>query len=115
MELATQQRRAKRRSHVPTLVAAVVTHTGELSPGAILLVERITSQAAAAYVRSSLTMGLTKKRYTAVFRTRLKDAIMATNARGFGRALLGAGNPMPGLLCNPADDLLLPDWSCHNY
>jgi hypothetical protein len=115
LELASQQKRNRRREYEPTFVAAVITHTGELSQGMITLIERITAEAAKNFRRSELTLGLSKKRFTAAFRTRLKDALMATNARGFGRALYGAGNPMPGHTCSPADDLLLPNWDQHNY
>ena len=43
-----------------------------------------------------ITMGMSRKRHTGAFRTRLKDAVMADNAAGFGRALAAAGNPMGG-------------------
>ena len=115
LELATQQRRSRRRSTVPTFAAAVVTHTGELSSGMIKLIERITQQATTSLSKGPASLGLSKKRFSAAFRTRLKDAVMCANARGFARALMNAGNPMPGLLCDPADDLLLPEWACNDY
>ena len=68
----------------------------------------MTSEAARNYVPGYLTMGQPCKRFTAAFRSRLKDAVMAANARGFGRALMAAGNPLTGHVVND-DDLDLPD------
>ena len=50
-----------------------------------------------------------KAKTTAAFRTRLKDALMAVNAEGFGRALIAAGTPMGGWVHAP-DDADLGSW-----
>ena len=115
MQLAQHQALAGKRTNTPTLSAAVVTHLGELSPDFINLIEKITAAAAAGYRPGPLNNGAPRKTFTARFRTRLKDSIMVANARGFGRALRSAGNPMPGWVSSPEDDLHLPSWDSHSY
>ena len=115
MQLAQHQAHAGRRACTPLLCAAVVTHLGELSPGFIQLIEKITTAAGAGYQPGPLNCGAPRKMFTNRFRTRLKDGIMAANARGFGRALRGAGNPMPGWICSHVDELLLPTWDDPSY
>ena len=108
MQLAVSQFPRKRKTK-PILLAPVVTHSGEMSPDMITLVEHLTTTAAADYTPGYLSMGQPRKRFTSAFRSRLKDAIMATNARGFGRALMAAGNPMTGHVVEP-EDIDLPSW-----
>ena len=115
MQIAAQQALAGRRRNAPTLHAAVITHLGELSPGCIQLIETITAAAGTAHTPGPLNAGANRAHTTRKFRTRLKDAIMAATARGFGRALRSAGNPMPGWVIAPSDDLHLPSWDCHSY
>ena len=93
----------------------MVTHLGELGPDIIDLVEVLTGVAGRQFKAGPLTMGLTKAKYTAMYRTGLKDELMAVNVRGFGRALAAAGNPMTGWILSPdevGEDL--PDWGV-NY
>ena len=59
--------------------------------------------------RSPMSRGLSKAKVTAAFRSRFKDALLAANARGFGEALVAAGNPIAGWVHAP-DDACLPDW-----
>ena len=80
----------------PRVLPGVVSHAGELSPGMIKLIEVLIHEASLQYSQGPLTMGMSRKRHTGAFRTRLKDAVMAVNAAGFGRALAPAGNPMGG-------------------
>ena len=115
MQLLAQQARQGRRTHEPKLVAAVITHLGELSPHFIELIEKITIAAASAYRPGPLNSGAPRNKHTAMFRTRLKDALMACNARGFGRALRSAGNPLPGWVCTQVDELLHPTWGDVGY
>ena len=115
MQLVRQQVLSRKRKRTPLLCAAVITHLGELSPGFIQLIEMITAAAASNYHPGPLNDGAPRKTFATKFRTRLKDAIMAANARGFGRALRSAGNPMPGWVCAQFDDLLLPSWDDTSY
>jgi hypothetical protein len=103
MQLAKAQYPLRRKIK-PTLLIPIVTHSGEMSPDMYTLIEIMTSEAARNYTPSYLTMGQPRKRFTAAFRSRLKDAVMAANARGFGRALMAAGNPLSGHVVNDDDD-----------
>ena len=108
MEAARSQYPRLRR-HKPTLLIPVITHTGEMSPDMIELIEILTNESVIDYKPGYMNMGRTRKRQTGAFRARLKDAIMASNARGFGRALRAAGNPMTGH-CLSFDDVGIPSW-----
>ena len=96
MELLLQQVHAHKRPTLPKLVPGIITHLGEMGPEMIELVETLTGVAGSRFKRSPLTMGLSKTKITAIFRTKFKDALMAANAQGFGRALMAAGNPIAG-------------------
>ena len=115
MQLAQQQANSGRRPSTPQLYAAVVTHLGELSPDFLRLIEKITAVAGSSYRPGPLNDGAPRKTFTGRFRTRIKDCVMATNARGFGRALRSAGNPMPGWICPRVDELQLPTWDDPSY
>ena len=39
---------------------------------------------------------MSRARVTAVFRTKVEDTLMATNAEEFGQTLVAAGNPISG-------------------
>ena len=79
----------------------------------IKLIEVLTHEASLQYSPGPLTMGISRKRHTGAFRTRLKDAVMAANAAGFGRALAADDNPMGGgcrICLSDLDDLEAPSW-----
>ena len=116
MDLLANQVQSRKRASLPSLVAGIVTHLGELSPGMIGLIETLTSAAGQAYRNGILARGLSRKKFTAIFRTKLKDAILAANAAGFGQALMAAGNPMAGWMMAPESiESDLPDWDINNY
>jgi hypothetical protein len=114
MELLGRQVRARKRTVMPLLVPGVVTHLGELGPAMIGLMETLTGVAGTNFRRGPETMGLTRTKVTAIYRTRLKDAVLCVNAAGFGQALMAAGNPIPGWAMAP-DEMDLPAWDIHNY
>jgi hypothetical protein len=114
MDIAANQVQNRKRDSLPTFVAGIMTHLGELGPGMIDLIETLTSTAGQAYQGGILARGLSRSKTTAIFRTKLKDALLAANARGFGQALVAAGNPMAGWML-PPDELDMPDWDVHNY
>ena len=110
MDIANRQLEANKRERKPVLLPAIITHLGELGPGFITLVEELTACAGRQYrAHSPLSCGRSKAKTTAAFRTRLKDALMAANAEGFGRALMVAGTPMRGWVHAP-DDADLGSW-----
>ena len=110
MDIADRQLAAGKRERKPVLLPAIITHLGELGPGFISLVEELTACVGRQYrSHSPFSCGNSKTRTTAAFRTRLKDALMATNAEGFGRALMAAGTPMGGWFHAP-DDTDLGSW-----
>ena len=110
MDIVNRQLEAGKRERKPVLLPAIITHLGELGPGFITLVEELTACAGRQYrPHSPLSCGNSKAKTTAAFRTRLKDALMAANAEGFGRALMAAGTPMGGWVQAP-DDAELSSW-----
>ena len=107
LNLADGQLKSGRRTKTPVLISGVITHLGK---GIISLVEQSTAVADKQFSsRSPLSRGLPKAKVTAAFRSRFKDALLAANARGFGEALVAAGNPIAGWDHAP-DDACLPDW-----
>ena len=108
MQVVHSQHPRKRKNKAHLLIP-IVTHLGEMSPDMIKMVEHLTSAAAADFTPGYMTMGQPRKRFTGAFRSKLKDHIMAVNARGFGRALMATGNPMTGHVVDPAD-IDLPSW-----
>ena len=74
----------------------------------------LTGVAGSRFKRSPLTMGLSKTKFTTIFRTKFKDALMAANAQGFGRALMAAGSPIAGWV-QPHDEDELQSWDYHKY
>ena len=110
MDIANRQLDAGKRERRPVLLPAIITHMGELGPGFITLIEELTACAGRQYrPNTALTCGRSRAQTTAAFRTRLKDALMAANAEGFGKALMAAGTPMGGWVCAP-DDADLGSW-----
>ena len=79
----------------------------------INLVETITGAAGKAFRRGLMSRGMSRSKYTAIFRTRMKDALLAANAEGFGQALVAAGNPIAGWVVPPDNfdwDSSSPEW-----
>jgi hypothetical protein len=91
LDVAAAQVKAGSRTHMPVFVAGIVTHTGEMAPELITLVESITMQFARTITPSDLEDGLSRSRRTGFFRARFKDALMVAMAEGFGRTLVAAG------------------------
>jgi hypothetical protein len=113
MEILGTQVAGNRRQSMPKLVPGVVTHMGELGPDFIGLIETVTGQAGLRFKKGPMSRGLSKARFTAVFRTRFKDNLLAVNAEGFGQALVAAGNPISGWVVAPDDcvwDGEAPSW-----
>jgi hypothetical protein len=115
MELAGNQVKNRKRKALPKLVPAVMTHTGELGPEFISLIETLTNVAAKQFRKGPLTRGISRARHTAIYRTKLKDALLCANATGFGQALIAAGNPIRGWILSPVEDWELPEWDVNNY
>jgi hypothetical protein len=113
--LIKRQLEAHMRDVMPKLVPGVITHLGELGPDFIVLIETLTAEAGRQFRPTApAAMGMTKAKFTAMYRTRFKDALLCANASGFGRALLAAGNPMAGWALAPGDeDDDLPDWDLY--
>jgi hypothetical protein len=103
VELAANQVASRRRTVLPILVPGVVTHSGELGPDLIGLIEMLTMVAGKGFKKGWQSRGLSRSRFTAIFRTKVKDALMAANAEGFGQALVAAGNPISGWVTMPED------------
>ena len=108
MQVLLSQYPRKRKSK-PKLLIPVITHLGEMSPDMINLIEILTNEAVLDHTPGYMNMGRARKRVTGDFRAKLKDFLMAANARGFGRALMAAGNPMSGH-CVDGDTVDIPSW-----
>ena len=91
---------------MPKLVPGIITHLGELGPDMINLVETITGAAGKAFRKGLMSRGLSRSKYYATFRTRMKDALLAANAEGFGQALLAAGIPIARWVVPPLTTLI---------
>jgi hypothetical protein len=87
----------ERRSTMPTLFAAIVTHEGELSPEAFAAIHWITSRFRERLDREPASLNaIPKARLSAQFGTRLKGRIMAAAVNGFGDMLLCGGHFFAG-------------------
>ena len=117
MVLIKRQLEARMRETMPKLVPGVITHLGELGPDFIRLIETLTAEAGKQFRPTApMSMGWTKAKHTALYRTRFKDALLCANASGFGRALLAAGNPMAGWALAPGDEQDdLPAWDLYQH
>ena len=91
IDIAYSQHKAGTRAILPVFVAAIISHTGEMAPELVTLVENITRQYAKSITPRDLDDGVSKNRKTGMFRARFKDALMAAMAEGFGRLLAAAG------------------------
>jgi hypothetical protein len=99
------------RTSVPTFVPCIFSHSGEMSPESLRVVELITREFATTTSTHLFEDGVPLKRRTAAFRTRFKDALMTANANGFGVTLATAGKPRAGMALSPADAYGgLPAW-----
>ena len=73
----------------------------------------LTGVASKQFTPGPLTMGVSRAKYTAQYRTRLKDELLTANALGFGRALVATGSPMTGWVMSPDEvDTDAPEWVC---
>ena len=115
IELLERQVHNRKRVSVPVLIPGVVTHLGELGPDMIKFVELLTAECGRKFKpRGWATMGRSKAKCTAAYRTRMKDAILCANVAGFGQALMAAGNPITGWTMSP-EETELPGWEVNNY
>jgi hypothetical protein len=117
IELAAAQLRAGKRPSMPRLVPGIITHSGELGPDMIGMIEALTKTFASQHRKGPHTRGLSKSKHTAIFRTKLKDGLLAANAEGFGQALIAAGNPITGWVIAPDDFVWdgTDSWDVNNY
>ena len=93
IDIAMAQHKAGSRQLLPIFVAAIISHSGEMAPELITLIEHITMQFARSITARELEDGISKSRKTGEFRARFKDALMAAVSEGWGRALASAGQP----------------------
>jgi hypothetical protein len=99
------------RTSTPVFVPCIFSHSGEMSPESLRVVELITREYAATVATKYFEDGVPLKHRTAAFRTRFKDALMTANANGFGCTLAFAGTPRAGRELTPAEAYGgLPDW-----
>jgi hypothetical protein len=91
LDIAASQVKTGERSVLPTFVAAIISHTGEMAPELHTLVETITVQYARTITQKDMEDGVSKGRRTGMFRSQFKDALMTAMAEGFGSTLAGAG------------------------
>ena len=97
VQLASVQVDNGKRKIRPSFGAYVMTHRGEMGPDLIRLVElmagTLKSKAIRGEIPQMLLMGMKPSEYSARFRTKCKDRLMATMARGWGRQLRAVGFP----------------------
>jgi hypothetical protein len=91
IDIAHSQHKAGSRATMPVFVAAIISHTGEMAPELVTLVENITRQYAKTITPGDQEDGVSRNRKTGMFRARFKDALMSAMAEGFGRLLAAAG------------------------
>jgi hypothetical protein len=91
LDVAFTQHKAGGRAHMPTFVAAIISHTGEMAPELITLIETITRQYARTITTRDLEDGVSKTHRTGMFRAQFKDALMSAMAEGFGGVLSSSG------------------------
>ena len=72
---------------------AVMSHTGELCKDLLQCIEDLAMEAKRQCIASPPPFGVTPAQASARFRTRLKDDLAATMARGFGGMLRAVGFP----------------------
>ena len=95
------------RKVAPQFHACILSHLGEMSSGLVTVVETVTRKFGELTAAERLHDGVSLKRKTGAFRSEFKNALMAVNAGGFGRAIGDAGRSW---VC--AGDLLNTFWEC---
>ena len=75
MDIAQAQHKPGWRQVLPIIVAAIISHSGEMAPELLTLVEHITMQFARSITVKDLEDGISKSRKTGQFRARFKDAL----------------------------------------
>ena len=95
------------RKTAPQFHACILSHLGEMSSGLVTVIETVTRKFGELAAAEHLHDGVSLKRKTGAFRSEFKNALMAVNARGFGRAIGDAGRSW---VC--AGDLLNTFWEC---
>ena len=97
IQLACSQVDEGSRKVRPQFGAWVMTHRGEMGPDLIKFVELLAvtlkSKALRGEIPQSILMGTKPSVFSAMFRTRCKDRLMATMVRGWGRQLRAVGFP----------------------
>ena len=88
---ALRQKSRGQRPFSPLFVAGVVSHSGEMAPEFINMVEIFTNQFRKHCTTLNLEDGVSAARRTAEYRTRFKDALMTATLGSFGRTLDDAG------------------------
>ena len=90
LTIAAGQTQNGGRSVAPQMIAAAVTHLGEMSPDLIALIETCTRKFGESIAKERRSDAVLLKRRTGEFRSRFKNAIMAANARGVGNMIADA-------------------------
>jgi hypothetical protein len=90
VSLATTFNAAKNKP-APVFFPALATHSGEISNGAMRLIEWLTDAYRHNEKGTAYFDGIPPKRRAGLFRQRLKDNLMVLIANGFGRTLKEAG------------------------
>ena len=93
------------RTTAPKFFPCIISHIGEMSPNLLVLIEQLVGQYKKRCAKTHYEDGVKMTRRTGDFRRRIKDALMATNARGFGRVIADAGGRWNG-----ATSVLLSHW-----
>ena len=93
VRMAGKQKVDGQRPHAPRFYAAIVSHSGELAPEFIVMIEKFTRQFAKHVGTLNLEDGVRPAKRTSDYRSRFKDAIMCTVLKGFGRTLNAVGLP----------------------
>jgi hypothetical protein len=95
--LAKKQVDEKSRAAAPVFFPLVVSHLGEMCPSLIKLIEwfatTLKARAMQGLIPQSVLMGTEPSVFSARFRTRAKDRLMAALISGWGRQLRSVGFP----------------------
>lgn len=94
--IADKQQRTGARKSNPTLLAGIISHTGEFSKDIFTLANTFAKRAKAIATENPSLDGISAARVSAEVRTRFKDAIATCNVLGVANALLSAGIPKSG-------------------